>query len=158
MGSRLVLATLLLFTAASASGAVDLALLGSWAAEVEPEGPGAGAAGAAGGRESSADEVVLSIHNTRGPNDAWRLDVRRSDTKWTDHLTLWVKVTSAGTGEGSVNRRAHYQEITTGDTPLCSGTGDRNGVCIQLRLTGMSPEVPPDRYLSSIVYTVVDES
>ncbi|MBD3334865.1 MAG: hypothetical protein GF355_05065 [Candidatus Eisenbacteria bacterium] len=159
MGKWLLSAALALGAAASPAAGIDITLLGSWAARVDIEDPATGRWDRRDGtHESAVDEVVLAIFNSSGPGDAWRLDVRRVDTHWPESLTLWIRCSDPGLGPGSVDGGSLYQEVTPQDTPLCSGRGDRSVICIQLRLTGTSPEVSPSHYLSSVVYTVVDES
>lgn len=107
--------------------------------------------------ESAADAGALTISGTTGNDDAWRVDVRRTDTNWHGNFTLSVKRTGDGTGGGSISGGTAYQIIGTSDAEFFSGAGDRGGIPLQFRLQGMSIQVPPaDTYSTTITYTVVD--
>jgi len=48
------------------------------------------------------------------------------------------------------------QAVTASDSAFYSGAGDRSGVKVQLKISGVSLAVSPDNYSTSIVFTVVD--
>lgn len=102
--------------------------------------------------ESAADAGLLTISDTAG--GAWRVDVRRSDTTWHTNFTLSVKRTGDGTGGGSISSGAAYQAIGLSDAAFFSGAGDRSGIPLQFKLEGMSLQVPPATYSTTITYTV----
>ena len=106
--------------------------------------------------ESAADEVVIDITGTSGSSDNWRVDVRRSDTKWHEDLVLWVRRTGDGNGDGAISDGTIYQQVTTTDTELFSGSGDRTTIDIQEKLTGVSTQMLADDYATTLTYTVVD--
>jgi len=104
--------------------------------------------------ESAAGTGLLTISGTSGNGDTWRVDVRRSDTTWHTNFTLSVKRTGDGTGGGSISSRAAYQAIGLSDAAFFSGAGDRSGIPLQFKLEGMSLQVPPATYSTTITYTV----
>lgn len=106
--------------------------------------------------ESAGDAALLTIVGTQNKHDVWQVDIRRTDTTWPSDLTLSVRRTGAGTGNGGISGGAAYQEIGTTDTEFFSGTGDRSGIPLQFKLEGMSLQVPPNTYSTTITYTVVD--
>jgi hypothetical protein len=105
---------------------------------------------------SDPDQGSVTITGASGDSDAWRVDVRRSDTTWHGNLAIAVKRTSDGTGGGSVSGGASYVDAGLVDAEFFSGTGNRSGVEFQLRLSGVSVQVPPNSYSTSIILTVVD--
>jgi hypothetical protein len=106
--------------------------------------------------QSATDATSMTISNCTGDTDNWRLDVRRiDDAGWHGDFTLYVKRTSDGEGTGSISGGQSYIEITTTDTELFSGAGDRSNISIQYQLTGMSINVLPDTYSEIITFTVV---
>jgi len=109
-----------------------------------------------GAYESSSDEVAISIINTSGNDDNWRVDVKRTDSTWHGDFKLWVKRTGDGSGGGTIAGGGAYQEVGTAYSGFFSGTGDRNDIRVQLKLSGVSVQVPPHAYSASITYTVVD--
>jgi hypothetical protein len=137
--------------------AIDIALAGSWAVSIDAGdltgGPGTDLTDT---YESETAQITITISNTPGSGDNWRVDVKRMDTNWDSDLTLEVRRTGDGAGGGSISGGTTYQEIDTTDTAFFSGSGDRSDITLQLRLSGVSVHVPPDAYSTSVTYTVVD--
>jgi hypothetical protein len=107
--------------------------------------------------ESATDATSMTISSCTGDTDNWQLLVRRIDhAGWYGDFTLYVKRTSEGEGTGSISGGLSYIEITTTDTQLFSGAGDRSNISIQYKLTGMSINVLPDTYSETITFTVDD--
>ena len=103
-------------------------------------------------QESNSDATTLTITSTSG--GAWRIKVRHTPGPWNNDLTLWIRRTSDGTGIGSISGGSGYIQVTTLDTEICAGTNDRSGISIQYKLSGLSKNVSPDSYLSSVLFTV----
>jgi hypothetical protein len=143
--------------AASSSSAIDIVVVGSWAVSIDSGdlrgGPGTDLIAV---YESTPEEVTVTISNTTGNEDNWRVDVRRTDTKWHEDFALYVKRTGSGTGGGSITGGTEYQEVTTSDSAFFAGSGDRTDIPLQLKLEGVSVHVPPDSYSTAVTYTVVD--
>lgn len=106
--------------------------------------------------ESSGSQVTLDIGSLAGDADAWRIDVRRTDSDWPVPFTLAVRRTADGMGGGSISGGDSYLTITESDQALFSGAGDRLGIEAQLRLGGVSLAIPPGIYSTTLTYTVVD--
>lgn len=106
--------------------------------------------------ESAADQVSIDISGTTGPTDDWRVDVKKVDTTWHSSFHLYVKRTSDGTGSGSISGGTIYQEVTGTDQSFFSGSGDRSAAYIQLKLSGVSIQIPLETYTTTVYYTVVD--
>ena len=105
--------------------------------------------------ESAAGTGLLTISGTSGNGDTWRVDVQRSDTTWhTNFFTLSVKRTGDGSGGGSISGGTVYQVIGESNVEFFSGTGDRSGIPLQFKLEGMSLQVPPGIYSTTVTYTV----
>jgi len=144
----------LFFTKAEA---IDISAVGSWSDTIDASDLQAGAgSNLIDTYESVAGATVLTISNTTGNTDNWRVDVRRTDTAWHSNLHLYVKRTSDGSGSGSISGGLSYIEITTIDSQIFSGAGDRSGINLEYKLTGMSVSVPPNAYSTTVTYTVVD--
>lgn len=154
--STIILACGLILPART-SHAIDIALTGTWALSIDASdltgGPGTDLIDT---YESTADQITVTISNTAGADDNWRVDIRRTDTTWHGDFGLHVKRTGDGTGGGSISGGTAYQEVTTSDGAFFSGAGDRTDVPIQLKLTGVSVQVAPDTYSTTVTYTVVD--
>lgn len=153
----LILLSGLIFLNTKAWAIVSISATGGWSETIDASDLQAGAgSNLTDTYESAAGATALTISNTTGNTDNWRVDVKRTDTNWHGNLHLYVKRTSDGTGEGSISGGLSYIEITTIDSQFFSGAGDRNSINLQYKLTGMSVSVPPNAYGTTITYTVVD--
>ena len=151
-----LLITLILLVTAKAE-AIDISAVGSWPDTIDVSDLQAGAgSNLIDTYESGAGATVLTISTTTGNTDNWRVDVRRTDTTWYGNLHLFVKRTSDGAGGGSISGGLSYIEIKTTDSQFFSGAGDRSGINLEYKLTGMSVSVPPNAYSTTVTYTVVD--
>jgi hypothetical protein len=136
--------------------AIDIVVTGSWVLSIDASDLQAGAGSdLVDTYESAADAVSISISGTTGASDNWRVDVKKVDTDWDSSFYLYVKRTSGGTG-GSVSGGTDYQEITDVDQSFFDGSDDVSGIGIQLKLSGVSVQIPPDTYSTTVYYTVVD--
>ena len=136
--------------------AIALVCTGSWSPVIGAADLVAGAGSALRSTyESAADQVSVTISDTAGSGDAWRVDVRRVDGTWNDDVDLWIVRTSDGTG-GTVTGGTSYVQVTTSDQTFFSGSDDVSGIACRLRLTGVSIAVPPGSYGTTVWLTVVD--
>ena len=137
--------------------ALDITVTGSWSRTIDALDLQSGAGSDLNSSyESAADAVSINISATTGASDAWRVDVRKTDTNWHNNFYLYVQRTSDGTGSGSISGGGSYQEITDTDQSFFSGSGDRSDIDFQLKLTGVSLQISPDTYTTTIYYTVID--
>jgi len=102
--------------------------------------------------ESMAGVTTVTIANEQSP---WRLMARYAHTNWNNAVSVMIKRTSDGSGAGSISGGSSYVELSTVDTEICSGDGDRSNVALQYKLTGTSLHVSPGLYSTSIIFTVV---
>jgi hypothetical protein len=147
-----------LFLSAARSGrAMDIVALGSWSETIDTGDLVGGAGGTLTSTyESSLDQVSMGIQNTAAVDDSWRVDVRRLDINWLTDCTLSLRRSSDGTGSGSISGGTSYQVVGTTDAALFSGAGDRDGIDLQLKLEGLSIQVTPDTYSTTVIYTLID--
>ena len=156
--NTLILALLIMYLCATGStSAIDLSASGGWSPIIGPAdlaaGPGSGLNSI---YQSNPDQVLVSISNSLGFDDSWRVDVRRSDTNWDSDLALSVKRSGNGVGSGSVLGGDGYQAINMSDVAFFSGGGNRSDIPIEIQISGVSIAIPPGTYSTSIVLTVVD--
>lgn len=97
---------------------------------------------------------VCDIDITGVPKDNWRLDVSKVDIQWHPHFHLYVKRTSDGTNGGGISGGTTYQEITDVYQTFFSGSDNIRNITIQYQLTGVSIQIPPNTYTTTIYYTV----
>jgi len=105
--------------------------------------------------ESATDATILDVTPAF---DFYDVYVRRSDTNWSGDFSLYIKRTGDGTGAGSISFGASYKEVTTVDTKFFSGYMSRTGIPIQYKLSGMSVNIAPDSYSTTIIFTIVDSA
>jgi hypothetical protein len=101
--------------------------------------------------ESAAGVTTLTVSNSPGP---WTVSVKHSGNGGHGDVTVYVKRVSGGSGTGTIEGGTAYQALTGADVDLFTGTEARNGISLQFKLTGLSRDVPPANYLSTIVFTV----
>ena len=141
---------------ASKTEAIDITAVGSWSRSITSDDLVAGAGSELkGDYESAVDAVSIDISATAGASDSWRVDVKKVDTNWQGNLILYIKRTSNGTG-GSISGGTAYQEVTDSNTSFFSGSDDVSGVKAQLKLSGVSVQIPIDIYTTTVYYTIVD--
>jgi hypothetical protein len=143
---------------ATEAEAIDISAAGGWSETVNQSDLVSGAGSQLiDTYESTTGGTVIDVSNCADDADNWRVDVRRiDDGGWHGDFILYLKRTSDGSGNGSVSGGFSYVEITTTDTQLFVGAGNRDGIELQYRLTGMSTGASPDNYSQTIVFTVVD--
>jgi hypothetical protein len=103
--------------------------------------------------ESAVDAAYIDVSATTG---SWSIDIKKVDTNWHANFHLYVKRTSDGNGSGSISGGLSYQEITDTDQNFFGGNRARSFVDLQLRLTGVSVQIPPDTYTTTVYYTVIE--
>ena len=132
----------------------DVSSSGNWTDMIDASDLVAGAgSNLASQYESSSGTTTLSIANTAGAT--WRILARRSDGTWHGNLVLFVRRTSDGSGSGAVVGGSSYIKLSTLDTEMFSGSGDRGSIAVQYKLTGMSKNVSPNLYSSGIIFTLL---
>ena len=107
--------------------------------------------------ETAATAIDIDITKTDPGAAGWRLDIRRVDSTWPSSVvSLYARRTNTGSGSGTISGGLTYQEVTTTDAIFFTGTLDRSGINVQLRLENVSVRMGMDDFLSTIYYTVTD--
>ena len=114
--------------------AIDMYVSGGWTTLTITASDLVGEAGS--GLVSTYDSdpatAALDVANTSSSSDAWRIEVRRSESaSWSDSCRVLIRRTS-------------------------DGSGDRLGINLQVRIDGVSVSDGPSMYSSDLVLTVVD--
>ena len=99
--------------------------------------------------------VTLSIVGAATNASSWRIDVRRESARWPSGVRLWVRRSGAGMGSGRIRGGETFQEVTPTSTFLCSGSGDRLNVPLQIKVTGLSFQTPVGTYTAALAYTLI---
>lgn len=137
--------------------AVDVYATGGWNLTVDSSCLVGGAgSGLIESFESGLDASMINITGTSGSADAWRVRVRKSDALRLHGVTLYVKRTGDGSGSGIISGGTSYTAVETSDADFFDGCGDRTGIAVQYKVSGISINVPPGTYSTVITFTVVD--
>lgn len=103
--------------------------------------------------DSAASALLINIDVAE--TEAWTVSVQTQNANLPEGLTLSIKRITNGTGDGAISGGTDY--ATVGDTAqiMFSGTGNRQGVGVQLRLNGIAGgRPPPGNYGASILYSL----
>ena len=132
----------------------DVSSSGNWTEMIDASDLVAGAGSDVTSQyESGSGAATLTISNTAGAS--WRILARRSDSTWHGDFVLAVRRTSDGSGSGAVIGGSSYTQLSTLDTEIFSGSGDRSNIAVQYKLTGMSKIVSPNLYSSGITFVLL---
>ncbi len=104
--------------------------------------------------QSASDLIRIKISQTSGLR--WIVYVRKLDINWHNDLHVFLRRTTDGSGPGTIRDGTSYMELTDVDQQFFRGQRNRNNVRAQAQLTGVSVDIPPDTYSTTIYYTVVD--
>ncbi|MCF7984025.1 MAG: hypothetical protein K9L70_06445 [Thiohalocapsa sp.] len=101
---------------------------------------------------SGAAQAVLDIADTGGRS--WTVYLRRAEIAWHADVTLSVRRSGDGSGSGSIVGGTDYRPVTASDQVFFTGSGDRAGIGIELRLEGVSVAQDPNLYETAVTYSV----
>ncbi len=150
----IVCVLILLLAEANPIIAGDIVATGGWTEAIDGSDLASGAGSDLQSTyESATDATVLDVNPS---SEFYRVDVHRSDINWPSSLTLYIKRTSDGTGGGSISFGKTYREVTPTDASFFNGYLSRSGINVQYKVTGMSIDIPPETYSTTVVFTIVD--
>ncbi len=140
-----------------AGAAIEITSIGSWSRPITASDLlGAGGSALTSTYESASNQVVLSVTGTTGNSAGWRIDIHRTDSTWDNRLTFSLKRTGDGLGGGSILGGTSYQPLGVTSSTFFTGTGDRAGIPLQLKFSGVSVLIPANSYATEITFTVVE--
>ena len=150
--------SLFLLAPGNAWAVLNITVTGSWTETIDKDdlagGPGSGLTGT----YSSAQNVNLITVSgaTSNKGDNWQINIKRINTAWNGSLQISARRTSGGSGPGSVSGGEAFIQVSETDGVFFTGAGNLNGIRVQLQLTGVSLQVPPNQYSTTIQYTIID--
>jgi hypothetical protein len=154
--SLLATATVLLTALSPEGRAAGIAVLGSCEVAVAPEWLLHAAHGRPGlAYTSDPAAVMLEVTGMSSSTAGWRVEVRREGAAWPRDLRLWVRRTGDGLGAGRLSGALTFTEVTPHGALLCLGQGDRTGIPLQFRLTGLSLNVPVGAHMTGLSYGLI---
>lgn len=148
---------IMLFLLRINNSAIDITATGGWTRTITSSDLISGAgSNLINSYQSSSNATIINILNCINNNDRWRVDISRTDNIWNSNFILSVRRTSSGTGGGAINGGTVYMQITTVSQRFFMGRGNRSNINVQYRLNGMSINVAPNIYSTTVTYTLVD--
>ena len=145
----------IVFVFGQAFAAVTISSTGGWNQTVGAVNLSAGAGSDLNPTYTSANNATLIDIKVTGGDNNWRVDVSKTDGTWDSNFRLYVLRTGAGSGGGSISGGTSYIEVTAITTAFFNGSKTRSNVPVQYQLQGMSLNVSPNTYNTSVTYTVV---
>lgn len=141
--------------AAPAIHAADIVVTGSWFETVDQADLAAGAGSDFRSPiESAANVATLDVTNTGGAS--WTVQLARSDASWPSAVAVAALRTSDGSGSGTIGGGTAYVTASGAPQTFFTGSGDRSGIQIRLKTSGLSVRsVGPGTYSTTLTYSVV---
>lgn len=134
--------------------AISITVTGSWSETIDESDLQAGPGSDLRAKYTSAkDQISIDIGDTAAN---WEVNVSKFDTNWHPDFQLSVKRTSKGTGPGSIKGGNSGQQVTDVSQQFFYGSETRDNVEVQFKLDGVSVQIPPDTYLTTVYYEVVE--
>jgi hypothetical protein len=135
--------------------AISITVTGSWSETIDASDLQAGPGSDLNSTYTSASGQI-SVSIKIGKPKSWEVNVSKSDTNWHPDLGLSVRRTGPGTGEGSISGGTSWLEVNSIPQEFFTGMSKRDDVPVQLEVTGMSVNVPPDDYVTTVIYEIVE--
>ena len=113
---------------------------------------------------SNTDQVLLTIFQQyyfdNFLNYRWRVEVSRNDLDWHPSLQIFARRTGSGVPfyfNGQMSGGTNYQEVKTNDQYFFNGRRTYLDIPIQYQIRNVSVLIPAKTYVTTIVYTVIEQ-
>jgi len=156
ISSIFIILSLFILSNQKAFGAISITVTGTWSELIDGmdlQGP----PGSDLNNTYESSTTAIDIGITGAGSRPWRVNVRKVDILWPTSFTLYVRRTSDGSGSGSISGGNEYKEVIGVDNLFFSGNENRQGIKVQLKLSGVSAQIPLGNYLTTIIYTITDD-
>ena len=152
----LLIAICFFITKQGINAQATISVSGSWSLTIDASDLQAGAGSdLISSYKSVANAVQIDISNAK--KIYWRVDIKKVNSNWHNSFKLYIRRTSDGTGvrKSWVSGGTSFQEITDTDQSYFNGYHNRNNIANRLKLDNVSIQIPPDTYLTTVCYTVI---
>jgi hypothetical protein len=133
--------------------AAGLSVVGQWSQQIGPNdlasGPGSNFRSPI---DSNATQATVNVSNASGVG--WTVRVRLEDSTLPEGVSLAVRRSSDGSGDGSLSADIGYLVLNGQEQALFSGLGDRSAIGLQLRLSGVSISQLPGFHGCTLLYRI----
>ena len=133
--------------------AISIDVIGNWSETIDSSDLQYGAGSDLNPTYTSAPDLISIGIRVGTPKD-WRVNVRKVDTNWPAAFQLSVKRTGPGTGKGSIMGGTSWLEVDSSWQEFFIGKSKRDDIPVQLELAGVSVQIPPGTYITTIYYEV----
>ena len=134
--------------------AIRISVTGSWTETIDVNDLRSVAGSDLNSTYSSATNQV--IINVTEATLRWEVRIRRVDSNWQASFTLSARRTSS---HRNVIGGTAYLTVTTSDQRFFytnSNNNNPSNINIQYRLSGVSVQIPPGTYTTTVYYTIVE--
>lgn len=148
------IAIFILIMIAKTNFAQTISVTGNWSPSVTTLTT-AGAEYSSSNITSLANQSNVTINATG--SQSWIVKVSKIDSDWNPSLTLWIRKTGDGAGNGSISPigATTFTQLTAIDQEIFRGTRKRDTpVPIEYEIRGVSVLVPAKAYSTTIMYTI----
>lgn len=137
----------------SALAAVTITVTGSWSQTVGASNLASGAGSNLSNPVASpTDQLSIAVGSGSGSGSGnSHVTVQRVDTGWNSNLNIYVQMTS---NNGTVSGGTAYLLVTTSPQTFITEKGNPT-VGVQVKLDGLSLQVPPGTYTTGLLFTVI---
>ena len=101
--------------------------------------------------------VLLHVVDDGGRNEPWKIEVRLQGVLLPGNTVLSVRRTGTGQGFGWIDGGLAFVSLSERPVTLCSGSGDRMQIPLQVKFSGVNPSTPSGELRSGILFTVVTQ-
>jgi hypothetical protein len=103
--------------------------------------------------ENSADELYLDID---GESSSWTISVSKTNGPWNPHLSVSIKRIDNGLENNpTLAGGMSYLPLFDMSQIFYTGTGSASQVRHRFRLSGLSVQVPPGNYYTTVMFTIM---
>ena len=153
--NKIGLTVICILLLAVCAGAIRIRVNGSWTETIDiADLVGPPGSDLVSSYESATNQIDIDIDYV--DEVPWSVDVRRVDSNWHANFQLFVRRTSS---HYRVYGGTTYQEVTTSNQDFFYTTQEENdeyNIKVQLRLDGVSIQIPPGTYTTTVYYTVTE--
>lgn len=135
--------------------AISITAAGGWTQTIDAVNLTAGAGSDLNSTYTSLNNATIIDIGGAGNNN-WRVDVRKTDATWDGNFHIFVRRTGdgSGPGPGTISGGTSFMEVTAIDTQFFSGSRNRSNVPVAYQLQGVSLNIGPNTYNTSVTFTV----
>jgi hypothetical protein len=139
---------------------ISLSVVGNWSLHIGPEEFIQAGNDLVGTYNSIPGEISMDIslpHVPNGQGATWKIDVRREDLDWNNTITLFVKRSGNGQGQGNrIQGGGAFTVINNISMEFFRCSNGNFNIPLQYELRDISVLLPAKSYSANIVYSITE--